>query len=171
MTNPVRKNIAFFIFLVLIQVSIFNNIQLSGYINPYIYVVFILMLPFETPKWLLLLSSFLLGLCIDFFTHTIGVHTAACTFMAFCRPGIISYLSSGKDIEPGMKPSIYDLGFRWFLSYSIILIFLHHLLLFYLEVFRFNEILLTLTRVIISTFVTLILVIIINYFFFKTKRR
>jgi rod shape-determining protein MreD len=171
MTNPVRKNIAFFIFLVLIQVSIFNNIQLSGYINPYIYVVFILMLPFETSKWLLLLSSFLLGLCIDFFTHTIGVHAAACTFMAFCRPGVISYLSSGKDIEPGMKPSIHDFGFTWFLSYSIILIFLHHLLLFYLEVFRFNEILLTLTRVIISTFVTLILVIIINYFFFKTKRR
>jgi len=59
----------FFLFVILIvtQLLVFNNIELSGYINPYVYVLFILLLPFDVPRVVLLLSAFLLGLCIDLF--------------------------------------------------------------------------------------------------------
>ena len=70
--NEIPKNLIRFVVLVLIQVMILNNIQVSGFINPYMYVLFILLLPFETPNWLLLLLSFFLGLSVDVAAITKG---------------------------------------------------------------------------------------------------
>lgn len=154
-----------FVILVLIQVFVLNNIRINGYINPYLYVLFILLLPFEVPGWLLLVSSFFLGFSIDLFVHTPGLHTAASVFMAFSRPGVIRMISGNKPIEQGMAPGIRDMGFNWFFVYSLALIFLHHVLLFYLEIFRFDEFFETLYRVGLSTISTLILVFVYEYLF------
>jgi cell shape-determining protein MreD len=171
MSNPLIKNIVRFIILVIIQVFILNNIRINGYINPYLYVLFILLLPFETPGWLLLVSSFLLGLAIDIFSHTPGMNTAASVFMAFCRPGIIRLLSGSKMIDPGVKPGIRDMGFRWFFLYSLFLVLLHHFVLFYIEVFRFSEFFQTMYRVFFSTLATLILIILFEFLFLKKESR
>jgi rod shape-determining protein MreD len=170
MSNPVVKNIIRFILLVLFQVLVLNNIQINGYINPYYYVLFILILPFETPKWLILISGFFLGLTIDFFSHTIGMHAAATTLMAFLRPATIRLLSANRDLDPGNEPSIRDMGFSWFFMYTLILVFFHHVLLFYLEVFRFDEFFQTLGRVVISTVVSVLLIIIGEYIVRKRKK-
>jgi len=169
MNNIVFKNIVRFLILVLIQVFVLNNIRINGYINPYLYILFILLLPFETPGWLLLTSSFLLGLVIDLFSHTPGMHAAAAVFMAFCRPGLIRFISGTKGIEPGMEPGIRDMGFRWFFLYSLVLILLHHLLFFFLEVFRFTEFLQTFYRALLSTLSSLILVLLVEYLFIRRK--
>ena len=92
--------------LILLQVLVFDNVQIRGYINPYIYVLFILLIPFETPPWLLLISAFLLGFGVDLFSDTMGMHTAASVFMAFCRPGILRMVFSSKDYEIGISPGI-----------------------------------------------------------------
>jgi len=169
MTSKVFINIIRFLILVFLQVFILENINLRGYINPYLYVYFILLLPFETPGWLLLISSFVLGFSIDTFLGTMGIHTASSVLMAFSRPLVIKAIPSRKDFEPGMKPSISDLGFLWFFSYSLILILVHHLALFYIEVFRFTDFFNTFLRVVISSFFTLLLVIIAQYLFFNTS--
>jgi rod shape-determining protein MreD len=171
MNNLISINIIRFIILVLIQVFVLNNIRIDGYINPYLYVMFILLLPFETPGWLLLISSFLIGLVVDIFTHTPGLNAAAAVFMAFSRPGIIRLLSGSKELEPGMKPGIKSMGFKWFFLYSLILILLHHLLLFYLEIFRFSEFFQTLYRALLSTLSTLILVLLVEYLFIKKESK
>jgi rod shape-determining protein MreD len=159
-----------FIALFLVQVLILNNIQFSGYINPYLYVLFILMLPFQVPRWLLLLSSFFMGLGIDFFTHTPGLHAFASTFMAFMRPGLIRALTSNREIEPGSNPDIRVFGFAWFLAYASVLVFLHHLVLFYMEVFRFNGFFITLTRVFASTFATMALILLTQFIFLGHRK-
>jgi len=169
MTSKVFINIIRFLILVFLQVFILENINLRGYINPYLYVYFILLLPFETPGWLLLISSFVLGFSIDTFLGTLGIHTASSVLMAFSRPLVIKAIPSRKDFEPGMKPSISDLGFLWFFSYSLILILVHHLALFYIEVFRFTDFFNTFLRVVISSFFTLLLVIVAQYLFFKAS--
>jgi hypothetical protein len=169
MTSKVFINIIRFLILVFLQVFILENINLRGYINPYLYIYFILLLPFETPGWLLLISSFMLGFSIDTFLGTLGIHTASSVLMAFSRPLVIKAIPSRKDFEPGMKPSISDLGFLWFFSYSLILILVHHLALFYIEVFRFTDFFNTFLRVVISSFFTLLLVIIAQYLFFKAS--
>jgi hypothetical protein len=167
MNNILLKNIIRFALLVILQVFVLNNIRIYGYVNPYIYILFILLLPFETPGWLLLFSSFLIGFSIDLFTHTPGMNAAAAVFMAFCRPGVIRLLSGAKGVEQGMKPGIKDMGFQWFFLYSLILTFLHHTVLFYIEIFRFNEFFFTFSRVVFSTGATMILIILIEYLLIK----
>jgi rod shape-determining protein MreD len=169
MGNRVLNNIIRFIVVVIIQIMILENINFRGYINPYLYVYFILLLPFETPGWLLLISSFVLGFGIDMFTGALGIHTASSVLMAFARPLVIKAIPSRKDFEPGMIPSISHLGFLWFFTYSFILILIHHTALFFIEVFSFTNFFSTFLRVIMSTLFTLLLVVIAQYLFFQTK--
>lgn len=159
----------FFIVLIL-QLLVFNNIQFSGYINPFFYVLFILLLPFETPKWLMLISAFLLGLSVDFFGHSYGMHAAASVFIAFIRPGVVRLIQSNKEIEPGTLPTLGHMGFSWFLTYASILVFIHHFIYFYLEVFRLNDFITTFYRVIYSSIATLIVIIAEQYLFFKQRK-
>lgn len=170
MTIIIFKNIGRFIFLILFQVLILNNIQFNGYINPYLYIYFILLLPFETPRWLLLLSAFLLGLSLDAFTNTFGLNAAACVLMAFVRPFVISAISTGTEFMIGHSPSLKNQGFKWFAYYSITLILIHHFSLFYLEIFRFSEFFQTLLRVLLSSAFTLLLVFLAEYASYPTDK-
>ena len=163
------KNIGRFIFLVLFQVLILNNIHFSGYINPYFYIYFILLLPFETPRWLLLSSAFLLGITLDSFSKTPGLNAAACVLMAFFRSFIIASISSGTEFMMGTHPSLKNQGIKWFIYYSVILVLIHHFSFFYLEIFRFTEFFQTLIRVLLSSAFTLLLVFISEYLFYSRE--
>jgi rod shape-determining protein MreD len=169
--TAIIRNIIRFILLVLVQVLIIKNLELGRFINPFLYVLFIIILPFETPKWLLLLSGFVLGITIDMFYDTAGMHAAACVAMAYVRPGILKLFSPRDGYEIGTQPTIQYLGIPWFLSYSGILIVLHHLVLFYIEIFRFSELLSTFLRVIISSVFTLLLVVFSQYLFYRKKEQ
>ncbi|MEZ5198817.1 MAG: rod shape-determining protein MreD [Bacteroidales bacterium] len=161
------NNIVRFIGLILLQVLILDNINFGGYVNPYLYVYFILLLPFEISGWLLLISSFLLGLGVDVFSGTPGMHAFASVLMAFFRPAVVKSIGSKREYEAGMSPCIKDLGFQWFFVYSLILILIHHLALFYLEVFRFSGFFNTFLRAIYSVIFTLVLVILTQFLFYK----
>ena len=162
-SRTVFFNIVRFFFLIFLQVLILNHINLGGYINPYFYIYFILLLPFETPRWALLLLAFILGWSIDIFTNTIGLNASACVMMAFFRPFVISAISSGQESLIGDTPSLRNQGVKWFLYYSIILVIVHHFTLFYLEIFRFSEFMATFLRVLLSSAFTLLLVLISEY--------
>lgn len=160
-----------FLFLVFLQVLILNNIQLSGYINPYLYILFILWLPVDTNKLLVMLIAFLLGLSVDIFSNTVGMHAAATVFLAFCRPYILQSLAPRDGYETDMVPGIQAFGINWFLGYASICIFLHHFFLFYLEVFRFSDFFVTFGRVLSSSVFTLIMVILAQLFRYNSERR
>jgi hypothetical protein len=163
------KNIIRFVLLVLLQVLILNHVSLGGYVNPYLYILFILWLPFSTERWVLLISAFLLGFAVDIFSNTIGLNAAASVAMAFARPFVISMISTGTDFEPGTRPSIKGQGMRWFLSYAIVLVLVHHTALFYLEIFRFSEFFSTLLLVVLSSIFTLGLVMLSEYLTIRRK--
>jgi len=165
------KNIIRFIVLLLLQVLVFSNINVNGYIYPAFYVYFILLLPFETAGWLLLILSFLMGLGVDFFTNSLGINAAASVLTAFLRPGLIRLLKSKKEYEPGITPGIKDLGFRWFFFYALILISLHHSALFFIEAFSFKNAMQTFHRIIASSTATLILVLLVQFLFYKQDKR
>jgi rod shape-determining protein MreD len=170
MNRLILINIARFILLVLIQELILDRIQVSIYVNPFLYILFILVFPFEAPKWLLLVSAFLLGLTVDLFSNTLGLNTIACVFIAWCRPGVLAVIAPRQEYAPGMRLSIADLGFKWFISYAAILIIIHHTILFILEVFSFTDLTITLSKIILSSVVTLFLCIISQYIMFREKK-
>jgi rod shape-determining protein MreD len=165
--NEIPKNLIRFVVLILIQVMILNNIQVSGFINPYMYVLFILLLPFETPNWLLLLLSFFLGISVDIFTNTLGMHASACVFMGYLRPYILNYLAMRDGYEVGTSPTIRYYGFAWFFKYAMVLVFAHHSFLFLVEVFSFSNFSETLIRIIFSSFFSLILLVTSQFIMFK----
>lgn len=159
-----------FIFLIIFQVLILNNVQAGGFINPYLYVLFILMLPIETPGWLMLLLSFSMGLSIDLFENTAGMHASASVFMGFCRLYLLRMISPREGFDRGSKLTIQKFGVAWFLTYAGILVFLHHMALFYLEIFRWSSFFSTFLRVILSSVFTLALIVITQFLFNRVKK-
>ncbi len=124
-------------------------------------------MPFETPGWLLLVLAFLLGLSIDIFSDTLGMHTIATVFMAFLRPYVLHVIAPRDEYEPSTYPRVYYYGLSWFTKYAAILIFAHHFVLFYVEVFRFSSFFTTFLRVLISSAVSLLLIILSQYFVYR----
>lgn len=171
MSRIILTNLVRFIVLVLLQVLLLKNITLYNLATPYLYILFILLLPFETPNLLLFALSFLLGLTIDAFYDTPGLHAAACTLLALVRVLFISITvqKDGFDNEP--EPTLSIMGFRWFFTYALILTLFHHFFLFNLEVFRISEIDYTLSRFLLSSVFTVFLMLISGLLFFRKKER
>jgi rod shape-determining protein MreD len=145
-------------------VLLFNNIQFSGYINPYVYIMLILLLPVEIPSWLLLLISFSTGLTVDFFMGTPGMHASATVLAGFSRPYILRLISPRDGYDAGATPSMEIYGFRWFMFYTIAIVVIHHFALFYLEVFRFADFFRTFLRVILSSLFSAIFILLAEYY-------
>jgi len=164
MINSILRFGLIFIILVLLQVLMFNNIQFSGYVNPYVYIIFILLLPVEIPSWLLLILSFGTGMIIDFYSGSPGMHSTATVFAGFVRPFILRSNSPRDGYEPGAQPSMLTYGFRWFLLYAMTVILVHHTVLFYIEVFRFTDFFRTFLRVLLSSLFTLVFVLVFEFY-------
>jgi hypothetical protein len=171
MGRALISNTIRFLLLIATQVFLLKNI---GYYNlsiPYLYILFILILPFGIPNALLFLLAFFTGLTIDIFYDTLGLNAAACTVLAFVRIIFINLTvqRDGFDNEP--EPSLGIMGFRWFIFYAFILTFTHHFILFTFENFKFTELGYTLIRVILSTCFTVFLILITEFAFFHKKVR
>lgn len=160
-----------FILLVLMQVLIIQNINLTGYVILLPYVMAIILLPFETNKALVLFASFLLGVCVDYFYDSSGLHATACTVMGFSRYYVLKYIAPREGYDVGVRPTVEDMGLEWFLRYAGTLVLIHHFCLFYLEIFRFSEFFSTLLRVILSSTGTLLLIYLIQFLFLNNTRR
>ncbi len=171
MIRDIIKYTFIFILLVLTQGLILNNIEFGGYINPYLYVLLILLLPFEMPDWIGLIVAFFLGLSIDVFASTMGIHTSATIFMAFARKYVLKLIMPRGGYEFGIEPQLQYMGLSWFLIYSVILVFLHHLFLFYVESFKLTQFFSTLGRVMLSTIFTLILIFVVQLFNYNSGKR
>lgn len=170
MGNNYIKNIARFVALVLFQVLVLNQMNLGGYINPYVYILFILLLPVFVNRSILLLLAFLTGLTIDFFGNTLGLHAAATVLMAFARPGILRVFFKHLDFVAGEEPNINRLKPGGYLKYVLVMVFIHHSALFFLEVFSFDGFLSTLYRIIISTLVTTLVIMTLVLLFSSRKK-
>lgn len=169
MNRLVFVNISRFIALVLIQVLVMNKINFYGFLNPYVYILFILLLPFETPGWLLLLLSLATGLTVDLFSGTMGLHAASTVFAGFMRPYIIKIVGEKPDYDITTQPKLQQMGLKWFMTYALLMIFAHQLFLNMLDVFSFDEFWQTLLRIIVSSLFTFLFIMLIEYIFAPRK--
>ena len=166
MIRIISKYVIMFISLVLVQVLIFNQVQFSGFFNPYIYVLFVLLLPLSTPRYLMLVSAFLLGFVIDVFSNSLGVHSAATVFVAYIRPLVIRLISNRED-DRSEYPGLNQNKLSWFINYVFIIVFIHHAILFYLEVYTFANFFNTLYRVILSSLFSIIVIVLSQFLVFR----
>lgn len=164
MINSILKYSSIIILMIMLQLLLFNNIQFSGYINPYIYVMAILILPAAIPSWILLIISFFTGFILDLFMGSPGMHASATLLAGFSRPYVLRLISPRDGYESGKDLSMASYGIQWFLFYTVIIVFIHHLTLFYLEVFRFADFFRTMLRVLLSSLTTIGFILLAEYY-------
>lgn len=156
--------------LLFVQILLLKNMSFYGLSTPFIYILFLLLLPFNISNLLLYALSFGTGLLLDGFYDTMGVHATACVVLAFVRISFIS-ISLNKDAHDEPEPSLSYMGFMWFALYSILCIVSHHLVVFFLEAFKWTEIGYTLLRTGLSCIFTFILILLIEFILYKRTSR
>lgn len=158
MIATVLANILRFLVLVLLQVLVLDHLDVAnGYMVPYLYVLFLLMLPFELPAWAQLVIGSVTGLIMDVFSSTPGMHMSACTVMMFSRVMLLDLISPREGYEYGLRPTVPRMGLAWYLTYAGLLISIHHLWLFFVEVYTFDRFFGTFFRALLSSVFTLAL--------------
>jgi rod shape-determining protein MreD len=168
MNNITFYNVFRFIVLVLAQGLVFNHINFLGYINPYPYILFIALFPINNNRTLFIFISFLLGLSVDFFTDSGGIHAAACVTIAYIRPPILKFSFGTIYDNQTIKFSQIEVGSR--MGYFAIIVAIHHLILFSLEVFNVADTLLILQKTLFSAIFTTILCTLLSILF-SPKRK
>lgn len=164
------RNIIRFVLLLLLQVFVLNEIRLHQLVGLNLYMLFVLLLPFNMPRPALMLIALLMGLSMDMFMNTMGMHAAACVFIAYLRPFIINILSPQGGFETTQKtPSMTSMGVSQFLTYIAILVFLHNLVYFPLEVFSLASFFYLLLKILLSTAASIILIVFYELLFFSKK--
>jgi len=165
--NEIFINTVRFIILVLVQVLLLDHINLYGFINPFVYVLFILIYPLTGNKTLLIFLGFLLGLFIDIFNGSGGVHAAASVFIAWARPVILKY-SFGVSYEFNTL-KLSKAPFFQLLIYVSSMVLLHHFVLFSLEIFNMKQILFVLQQTLFSSILSLVVLIGTMYLFSRNN--
>ncbi len=156
--------VLYFVVFVLLQVLVMNNIHLFGIITPFVYLYAILKFPIDMTRSNVIIISFLLGLTVDIFSNTFGMHAAACSFIGFIRMPLLERFVDMKELPDGSVPSYKLFGFGKFMRYAFILVALHHIVLFSIESFSFFQPLLMIIRMFSSILLTSLLMLIIEAF-------
>jgi len=171
MSNLV-KNIIRFLLFILFQVFVLFRIEpLHRFIVPYIYFLYILWLPFNTPRITLTFIGLIFGLTLDFFTKTPGLHAAPCTLIAYLRPFLISILIRQEGSEQNYRsPSLTSMGWAPYATYVIILSLVHNGYLVFLEWLQFGSIIFFIGKVLASTTLSVVLIFLIELLFLRKER-
>ncbi|MDX1811536.1 MAG: rod shape-determining protein MreD [Gammaproteobacteria bacterium] len=163
MTTLIPLNTIRFIVLILAQVLLFSHINFLGYVNPYIYILFIAFYPVKNNRMVFMLMSFLMGLLIDMFLDTGGIHAAASVTVAYARPVILKFAFGVMYENQKIKFQTLDIGSK--AAYISLLVLVHHFVLFYLEVFSMSQILFVLKKTLFSGIFTILLSILFTVIF------
>lgn len=154
--------------LLAVQILFLRNLEFYNLSTPFIYILFILVLPFGIPNLLLYLLAFGTGLTVDAFYDTLGVHTTACVVLAFVRISFIN-ISLNRDSVDEPEPSLGNMGFKWFSIYLTLCLFSHHLFVFFLEAYKFTDITYTLGRCMLSVLLSMFTILLAEFTFHNRK--
>lgn len=172
MLQTVLGNVIRMVFLILLQSLVVSRMELlNGMVLPWIYIFGILMLPFESPRWLTLLIAFAVGFIMDYFNGPMGLHTSACVVLGYMQPVVQKIFSPREGYEVTQRPTVQSMGLPWYTTYAGILTFIHHGWLFFMEMFRFSDFFYTILHTLLSAAATLGLMIIGQYLIFTSKSK
>ena len=167
MNSSITTNVIRFIGLVLLQALVFKNIDFGwksfNYVNIIVYPVFIMLLPIRTPHPLLVFLGFVLGITVDIFYDSLGVHAGAAVFMAFIRPVVLKGMEPRGGYNVNHSPTKHNFGISWFLLYSSILFLGHLFFYFSMEAFTFVYIAQIILRTLMSFLFSMPFIIMYQY--------
>jgi rod shape-determining protein MreD len=171
MSKLVKNSIRFVLFILLQVFVLFQVKPLHQFIVPYLYFLYLLWLPFNTPRISLTFIGFLFGLSLDYFTKTPGLHAAPCILIAYLRPFVINILIRQEGSDQNYRsPSVTSMGLAPYATYVIILTIIHNGYLVFLEWLHFGSFLYFLGKVLATTGVSLLLIFVTELLFFRQEK-
>lgn len=170
--SELLKNIIRFALFLFVQVFVLFKVPpLHRFIVPYLYFLFILWLPFSLPRFWLTAIGFFYGLTLDYFAGTPGLHAAACTLIAYVRPFIINMMISQEGTDKNYaSPSVTSMGWAPYATYVLVLTLLHNSFLVFLEWMSFGSFLFFAGKVIATTGISLLLILLTELLFFRKEQ-
>jgi hypothetical protein len=159
-----------FVFYLILQVVFLKNVVVFGTAFCFLYVLFILLLPIEIKTIPIMLVAFAMGIGVDIFYDTIGIHTASLVGMAFLRNTWLKTLTPTGGYDENLNPSLLNMGLGWYVSYSLPLILVHHTLFFFIESLGTNLFLPVVQKIIGSVIFVFIMSIIVQLLFYRRRR-
>ncbi len=168
MNNVVLKYFVNALILILLQVLVFNQIVLhvgSIALVPYIYILSVLLLPLDTPREVVVLVSFLVGLAVDFLSGSVAVHTAALVLVGFLRAPVLNSIAPRMGYNQGTYLSYLFYGWGWFLKYVLLIVLIHHFWLFLWEIFSLKAIVLILLKTVLNGLYSTIFIVVLHLIF------
>lgn len=171
--NLVFSNILRFIFLVLVQVFIVNQIDLgifNSYVSPLIYLSFLLTFSTKVSKYTTMVVALILGITIDMFLNTEGIHTSACLFLALVRPLLLRRIQTSNPLDNVQELTVYTEDIQKYALYSFLLIGAFFFWLFLMEEFSFISLPIILLKTLLSTIVSTFLILIGQYLLYQKPK-
>lgn len=160
------KQIGRYLLVMLLQVLLFDQLQLWGACHPYIYVLCLLMMPITLPHNVDMLIGAFAGFIMDIFCNSLGVHMAACILLMYIRPYLIGFIVNDKD-RLNEQISLHAIGMEALLKYTVIMVLIHHLTVFSLAAWSWSHMGFVLLETIVSSTITILLVIGYNILRYK----
>ena len=160
------KQLGRYVVVMLLQVLLFDQLQLWGVCHPYIYILCLMMMPITLPHSVDMIIGAAAGLIMDIFCNSLGIHSAACILLMFIRPYVLGALVNDKD-RLNEQIHLRALGLEALIKYAVILVFVHHVVIFGMAAWSWQHIGFVLTETLVSGSITCL--IIIGYNMLKYK--
>ncbi|GAB3268311.1 rod shape-determining protein MreD [Larkinella harenae] len=158
-------NVVFLFLLYLsLQILIVRNLVLFDVAFCFVYVACILLLPTEMSLSATLLTAFGVGIVVDTFYNTLGMHAAATVMMAYVRPVVVRVQAAQRGFDSRTAFSIREMGSRNFFYYVLVLTFIHHFALFLIEANNILLFLPAMVKILASTLFTSVTIMLVQYF-------
>ncbi len=168
-TNRLIIQFVSFFAYVLVQVMFLQNVVLFDKSFCFIYIAFLLLLPVDLGVLGLMILGFITGFTVDIFYDTLGIHAASSVLIMFIRNYWLNMITPQGGYDSGSMPNIELNGWQWFLGYILPLILIHHIVLFYISSSGFGLFWFTLSKALLSTLFTTVVIIIVQYIFYRKK--
>lgn len=160
----------YFVLYLLAQVMLFKQLVLFNTAFCFVYVAFILLLPIETNSLVLMLVAFVLGIMVDMFYDSLGLHAFSLVMIAYARNYWLGTITPQGGYDAGEGPTLAVNGLQWFMVYTVPLVFVHHFVLFFTEAGGFGIFWFTMQKVITSLMFTMGVILFLQYFSFDRRR-
>lgn len=148
-----------------LQVLILNGLDINSYLNPQVFILFLLLLPVNMDIWLCLLAGFVSGAIIDGLANSYGINAFAGTALGYFRYFYIKYSLDKEEIERGMTPNLRNMPTTWHFFYLLICSLLYHILVFILEAFTFTDIGTIMLKAVSSGLLATFIMLLIGFLF------
>jgi hypothetical protein len=159
-----------FVLFVFAQALIFNQLEVGFGIQAMIYPLFILLLPYSINIYLSMFVALAMGFLIDSISNTYGLHASSAVLLAYLRPFIFKLFEPRDGYENVQEFNLYEMDIVWLLYVFGTMLVIHHIWFFSLELFKFNELLFILQKVLLSVPVSMLVCILIQVIFIRKPR-